>query len=131
LEKHTQSEISLQVGVVHKVGNGKRTQLWNDVWIKSAPLRICFLRIFAICDDRNISVAKCAESNWELHFRRMLGDAEFSEWTEMQGVLRGVTLSDRDDEISWGLTANKQFSTRTLYRFLTNGGISNRLPRKI
>jgi hypothetical protein len=77
-------------------------------------LRICFPKIFAICDDRNISVAKHAELNWELHFRRMLGDAEFSEWTEIHDVLRGVTLSDRDDEISWGLTANKQFSTRSV-----------------
>jgi hypothetical protein len=96
LEKHTQSETSLQVGVVHKVGNEKRTQLWNNVWIKSAPLRICFPIIFAICDDRNIYVAKCAKSNWEIHFRRMLGDDEFSEWTKMQDILKGVTLSDRD-----------------------------------
>jgi hypothetical protein len=66
-------------GAVQRVGNGVRTQLWNDVRIRPAPLRICFPRIFAICEDRDISVAKCAETNWDLHFRRMMGDAEFSE----------------------------------------------------
>jgi hypothetical protein len=118
-------------GAVHKVGNGIRTQLWNDVWIKSSSLRVCFPRIFAICDGRGISVAKCARAGWDLHFRRMLGEAEAIEWAEMQGMLRGVTLTDRDDEISWSLTANNFFSTRSLYRFLTNGGIPNILAKKI
>jgi hypothetical protein len=112
-------------GVVHRVGNGIRTQLWNDVWNTSSPLRVCFPRIYAICDDRGISVAKCARAGWAFHFRRMLGEAEAIEWSEMQGMLRGVTLTDRDNEISWALTANKKFSTRSLYRFLTNGGIPN------
>jgi hypothetical protein len=49
----------------------------------------------------------------------------------MQELLRGVTLSDWDDEISWGLTTNKQFSTRSLHRFLTSGGFPNKLTRKI
>jgi hypothetical protein len=81
-----------------------RTQLWNDVWIKHVPLRICFPSIFVVCEDTSISVARCAEADWEIHFRRMLGDMEFRE---MQSILRGVTLSNRDDEIDWGLTANK------------------------
>jgi hypothetical protein len=49
----------------------------------------------------------------------------------MQGILRGVTLSNRDDEISYSLTANKIFSTRSLYRFVTSGGLPNKLARKI
>jgi hypothetical protein len=47
------------------------------------------------------------------------------------GFARGVTLTDSDDEISWALTANKKFSTKSLYRFLTNGGIPNILAQKI
>jgi hypothetical protein len=94
-------------------------------------LRICFPRIFSICEDGEMCVAKCAKVDWDLHFRRMLGDTEFREWSKMQGMLRGVTLTDRDDEIIWALTANKQFSTRSLYNFLTNGGIPHNLARKI
>jgi hypothetical protein len=76
----------------------------------SPPRRVCFPRIFAICDDRGISVAKCARTGWALQFRRMLGEADATECSEMQGLLRGVALTDRDDEISWALTANKKFS---------------------
>jgi hypothetical protein len=49
-------------GVVHRVGSGSRTHLCNDVWIKPSPLRVCFPKIFAACDDRDISVAKCARA---------------------------------------------------------------------
>jgi hypothetical protein len=53
-------------GAVHRVGNDSRTQLCNDVLIKSSSLRVCFPKIFAVCDDRGIYVAKCAEAGWAL-----------------------------------------------------------------
>jgi hypothetical protein len=43
------------------------------------PLRICFPSIFAICEDRGMSLAKCVEVDCGIHFRRMLGDSEFRE----------------------------------------------------
>jgi hypothetical protein len=58
---------------------GVRTQLWNDVWIRHVPLRICFPSIFAICEDKGMSLAKCVEVDCGIHFRRMLGDSEFRE----------------------------------------------------
>jgi hypothetical protein len=50
-------------GTVHQVGNGGITKFWNDVWLTSSPLRVCFLRLYEICDNKNISVTKCADSN--------------------------------------------------------------------
>jgi hypothetical protein len=49
------------MGGNHKVGDGKLTQFWNDVWAQSTPLRVCFPKLFAICEDKNISVARYAE----------------------------------------------------------------------
>jgi hypothetical protein len=78
-----------------------------------------------------ISVAKWADASWDVHFRRRPGEVEIREWSKMQGLLKGVTLTDRDDEISWALNANKKFSTKSLYRFLNNGGIPNNPAKKV
>jgi hypothetical protein len=39
---------------IHKVGDGKSTQLWDDVWILFSPLRIQYPKLYAICDDPEI-----------------------------------------------------------------------------
>jgi hypothetical protein len=75
-------------------------------------------------------MAKCVEAGWALQFKRMLGETETSEWAELQCLLKGVTWTDSDDEISEALTTNKKFSTKSLYIFLTNGGILNILAQK-
>lgn len=48
-------------GEVHHVGDGKLTQFWGDVWLTPSPLRLCFPRLFNICEDEFTSVAECAE----------------------------------------------------------------------
>jgi hypothetical protein len=40
------------VGAIHKVGDGKLTQLWNDVWLEFVPLRANFPKLFEICDNK-------------------------------------------------------------------------------
>jgi hypothetical protein len=81
-------------GAIHKVGNGARTQFWNDVWLTSSPLRISFSRLFDICDDPNVLVAYCVARGWMLGFRRMMGPEVHAEWLEIQGLLRQVVISD-------------------------------------
>jgi hypothetical protein len=61
---YIRSNILFKWGVIHKVGNGRITQFWNDIWIDSAQLRICYHILFAICGDKNISVAECTKTNW-------------------------------------------------------------------
>jgi hypothetical protein len=63
-------------GVVHMVGNRELTNLWDDVWVISAPLRVCFSKIYKIYRDVNITVAQGAEMSWQLHLRRQLGSTK-------------------------------------------------------
>jgi hypothetical protein len=107
---------------IHKVGNGQCTQFWNDnVWLKNVPLRICYPRIYNICRDTNMYVSKGAKLGWQLEFRRMMGLEELDEWEDLMKALEEVNLNQEEDKISWGLSANKIFSTSSLYRFLTLG----------
>jgi hypothetical protein len=70
-------------GAMHKVGNGKLTQFLNDVWLTSSPLRICFLELYEICDNKNVSVAKCVETTWQINFRRMLDPEAYKGWRNL------------------------------------------------
>jgi hypothetical protein len=63
-------------GFARKIGNGELTQFWNDVWITSSPLGVCFHRLYERCMDKDISIARCGGQNWEITPRRMLGPAE-------------------------------------------------------
>jgi hypothetical protein len=117
--------------VVHKVGNGELTNLWDNVWVTSAPLRACFPKIYGIYIDVNISVAQGAEMDWQFLLRRQLGPAEREECDELQELLRNVVVSGEKDEIEWGLTASKKFTTRSLYRLMTSGGCSSRFVKKL
>jgi hypothetical protein len=82
------------------MGNGELTQFWNDVWLTSTPLRIGFHKLHEICSDCDISVASCARQNWEISFRRMLGEKEMEEWDSLQNMLKEVPISGEEDQIS-------------------------------
>jgi hypothetical protein len=58
----------------------------------------------------------------------MLGPKEIIEWNELQSVLEGVSSTQTEDEIIWGLSSSKLFTTTSLYRFLTTGGLMVRWP---
>jgi hypothetical protein len=47
-------------GAIHKVGNGKLTHFWSDVWVKSSSLRVYFPRLYVVCYDREGSVYEYA-----------------------------------------------------------------------
>jgi hypothetical protein len=91
------------------------------VWISSSPLKIGFPKLYDICEDRFISVAKCVGDNWQIQFRRMLSAKAFREWDELQNILRGVTLSSSNDSVSWDLTKKKELAIGYLYKFITHG----------
>jgi hypothetical protein len=76
-------------------------------------------------------VQKYANKEWQLEFRRMLGPEEIIEWNELQSVLEGVSSTQIEDEILWGLSSSKLFTTTSLYRFLTTGGVDGKMACRI
>jgi hypothetical protein len=43
----------------------------------------------------------------------------------------GVIITNEPDEVSWALSSSKTFTSQSLYKFLTHGGVSNRFAMKI
>jgi hypothetical protein len=63
---------------------------------------VYFLRLFEVCDNKEGIVAEYAAKGWHLELRRMVGDEEMMEWIELQSMFRGVSLTQNEDEVSWG-----------------------------
>jgi hypothetical protein len=78
-----------------------------------------------------MSVAKCAEADWQISFKRMLDPKGYKDWRTLQDWLKETQLNDMKDEVLWGLSPSKKFTTRSLYNFLTNGGISYKMAKRI
>jgi hypothetical protein len=51
----------------------------------------------------------------------MMGTTDREEWNEIQSLLNEVCVSTKEDEIIWGLSSSKAFTTSSLYKFLTLG----------
>jgi hypothetical protein len=118
-------------GPIHRVGNGKITQFWNYVWISEVPLRVSCRNLYNICRDKDISVEACARNDWNFGLRRMMGETEMAEWTNLMHYLQNFTMSKDDDVVTWGLTPSKMFTTGSLYNFLTNGGMESKMAKMI
>ena len=55
----------------------------------------------------------------------MVGDL-LEEWEHLQNLLSEVELSKGRDEVFWALERTKKYSARSLYRWMTSGGMIDR-----
>jgi hypothetical protein len=60
-----------------------------------------------------------------------MGQEEYEEWMNLQSLLSEVRITIEDDEIAWGLSSSKTFTTSSLYRFLTTGGVDSKMVKRI
>ena len=53
---------------------------------------------------------------------------EFNRWSELENILQGVSLvPDQSDSVKWVLESKGNFTTKSLYRFITNRGVISRV----
>lgn len=99
-----------------------------DSWLHNAPLCIVYEDLFKMVREPNISVADCVdEGQWEVEFRRTLSVGEYNRWLNLLNELQEINLSSDQDYVFWALESNKTFSTKSLYRFLTDSGVASKM----
>jgi hypothetical protein len=110
-------------GTKWRIGNGRKTKFWHDVWLEDCPLKNKFPRLFRICRQQDWSVSQLREVEWNLDLRRRVGSEEVAEWNELQEALDLVEISDaRKDEVFWALEPSGKFTTKSLYRLMKSSG---------
>lgn len=117
---------------MYKLGNGRSIHVWKDVWFDNCPFNVRFVNLFRICENPDICVDKCCDKGvWNIKFNRSFGVEERKQWEELKLILDGVMLEDKRDSLGWLLDSHGQFSVKSLYRHLTNGGVTNWKLKKV
>jgi hypothetical protein len=67
-----------------------------------------------------------------MDFKRSLSYQEHESWLHLQDMLQAVTIvPEHNDTVSWALERKGQFTTKSLYRFLTDRGVASRSAKFI
>jgi hypothetical protein len=78
--------------------------------------------------EPNSYVVDCIDDGqWVVEFRRSLSINEYNRWLDLLGELQAVELNSNLDSVIWALESNKRFSTKSLYRFLTDCGVASKM----
>lgn len=116
-------------GALFSIGNGLNCRFWQDCWLHSVPLKISYEMLYKMARDSECYVADCwTGENWFVEFKRPLSVWEYQKWEELLEELSSVSLqSNKSDESVWALTRTRQYSTKSLYRFITDRGFPSRV----
>ena len=111
------------------MGSNFQGEGWQDLQILAGFLEISYENLYKMVRVPDCTVSDCwEEGGWFVDFRRTLSVQELNSWHELLEELMGVSLQEEtSDSVFWALEKNKQFSTGSLYRFLTNRGMTSRV----
>lgn len=120
-------------GAQYKVKDGHLTSFWHDPWLGDAPLRLQYPRLFNFCDNKQSTVRDCYDGDdWNLSFNRSLDEGDVEAWEELMANLDQEHPTDgAADMVSWGLEKSGMFTTKSLYRAMTHGGIISKVNQNI
>ena len=111
-------------GSVFKVGNGKHCKFWDDCWLNNVPLKLLYDDLYKMAREPACFVADCWEDGaWVIDFKRCLSIQEYDRWLGLLENLNDIALTDnKADSVIWDLDNKQQYSTKSLYRFITDRG---------
>ncbi|GKD93012.1 RNA-directed DNA polymerase, eukaryota [Tanacetum coccineum] len=102
-----------------RVGNGRRTSFWNDLWIGDASLRFMFPRLYALDTNKVCTVADKMNAPLTSSFRRTVrGGAESQQLAHIFDLLGPVILSNMEDRWVWDLNGDGEFRVKDVRTLL-------------
>lgn len=116
-------------GAIFQVGNGEVCRFWTDCWLLNVPLSVAFSNLFVLTSDPNCTVSDCFnQGEWGVDFKRTLTPDEYELWNMLKAILEEHSLNPgSEDSVKWALEKNGIYSTKSLYRFITDGGMVSRI----
>jgi hypothetical protein len=73
----------------------------------------------------SVIVGKVMSGLWSL--RGALFVQNYDRWLELKDTLSTFTLTDNQDSVIWVLDKSRKFTTKSLYRFLTDRGVTSKV----
>ncbi|GJU44340.1 RNA-directed DNA polymerase, eukaryota [Tanacetum coccineum] len=102
-----------------RVGNGRSTSFWNDLWIGDSCFRYKFPRLYALDINKECTVADKMVASFTSSFRREVrGGAESLQLTQILDLLGTVILSNMEDRWIWDLNGDGEFCVKDVCNLL-------------
>lgn len=108
---------SFNKNIAISVGNGLKTDFWNEIWAGEDSLRVSFPQLYTLSLQKEASVAQVwSPQGWDLIFRRALNDWEIGEFARLLETLHSHPgLSMRPDGVRWKIQAKGMFTVKSCY----------------
>ncbi|GJX46125.1 RNA-directed DNA polymerase, eukaryota [Tanacetum coccineum] len=102
-----------------RVGNGRSTSFWNDLWIGDSCFCYKFSRLYALYINKECTVADKMVASFTSSFRREVrGGAESLQLTQILDLLGTVILSNMEDRWIWDLNGDGDFCVKDVRNLL-------------
>lgn len=109
----------LEANLHIKVGDGKSTKFWKDIWINQRPLKDSYPDLFLLCNNPEAWVNECWTAHgWNLTFRRFLNDWEVervANLLEEIGAFPGT--NNEPDSVRWSHSEDGIFTVGRAYKW--------------
>ncbi|GJW37479.1 RNA-directed DNA polymerase, eukaryota [Tanacetum coccineum] len=108
-------------------GKGTGTCFWKDLWIGDNLLKLSFSRLFALEENKDISVADKMNTSISSSFRRHVrGGVESQQLDQLSLLLYTVILSNMDDRWFWDLNGDGVFQVKDVRSMLDEAFLPKR-----
>lgn len=96
-------------------------------------MRLQYPNLYDYCVDKQATVRKFFDGeNWCIGFNRGFTEADLETWNNLMRDLQPVPVEDGEaDEVSWGLERAGHYTTQSLCRFITHGGMTSTVDKII
>jgi hypothetical protein len=106
-----------------RVGDGKLTKFWTDIWLGDQPFCDVFSRLYNISIQKNASVFELGNWNsgqwrWDLRWRRVFFEWEEDLLRQLEQIIMGFTPSVSTDAWNWRANGEDGFTVKSCYDLL-------------
>ncbi|OAY67736.1 putative ribonuclease H protein [Ananas comosus] len=123
-------------GTAYKLGNGHSIDFWSDRWSGEKTLNLTFPEAYQAAVCKNLKVSECfTRGAW--NWTRILGtdvgqvQGHVPNLTELVQRISAFIIDQRPDTIQWRWNTDGQFSVKSAYSALTDGGVRDACVSKI
>ena len=115
-----------EISCSYQIGTGQSVKFWLDTWHAKCHLSIKYPHVFALCTNPSLCVQEVLASKGAVvRFRRSLHGILLAEWHEILAIIHSYTLTTDPDSLLWKWDSKHQFTTVSLYNFLSFRGVQD------
>jgi hypothetical protein len=99
-----------------EVRNGINTSFWHDRWLHGLRPQELAPALYNLAWRKGISVAQgCSDRKWMNGLKRITTTKEIDQFITLWTKIQTMQLTDQEDKVTWKLTADAKYSTKTAY----------------